>query len=250
MRFFVGFDDTDTLDVGRGTGKLARWFEAVLPVGCRCFGVVRHQLLVHPSIPYTSHNSSACIVVDAPDASLRESLVEAASAHLAAHFIEGSDPGLCVAAEGDAALSALVEHGLACTLRVVTRAAAYVAAGSRPLSGPGGTEVGAAGAAAAVGLTAWGWSGRFIAWGSIRDLGTETTVSVLRGEGVHVVSLDRDGCVPGPDDRVLTGGWIRPRLWAGRPVLPLACLEKGVWQVTDRKERKEVEAFPSVDSLL
>lgn len=239
MRFFVGFDDTDTLDAGRGTGKLARWFEAALPGECRCCGVIRHQLLVHPSIPYTSHNSSACVVVEAPDASLRKALVEAAASHLAAHFIEGSDPGLCVAAEADAALPALVEHGLACTRRVVTKAEAFSAAGESHLSGHGGTDEGLIGAAAAVGLTAWGWSGRFIAWGSLRDLGTETTVSVLRGEGVHVVSLDRDGGVPDLDDRVLTGDWIRPRLWAGRPVLPLVPLEKGAWQVLDSKERKD-----------
>lgn len=51
----------------RGTGKLARWFERELPDGCQLWGVVRQQLLVDDAIPYTSHNSSACAVVDCPE---------------------------------------------------------------------------------------------------------------------------------------------------------------------------------------
>lgn len=35
MRVYVGFDDTDTIDADRGTGKLARRFEDRLPEGCR-----------------------------------------------------------------------------------------------------------------------------------------------------------------------------------------------------------------------
>jgi hypothetical protein len=38
MRIYIGFDDTDTLDADRGTGKLARWFEEELPVDCRLWG--------------------------------------------------------------------------------------------------------------------------------------------------------------------------------------------------------------------
>ena len=67
MRIYIGFDDTDTLGADRGTGKLARWFEQELPDGCRLWGVVRQQLLLDPAIPYTSHNSSACAVVEAGD---------------------------------------------------------------------------------------------------------------------------------------------------------------------------------------
>jgi tRNA(Ile2) C34 agmatinyltransferase TiaS len=237
MRFYVGFDDTDIVGADRGTGKLARWFEEVLPDGCRPWGVIRHQLLVHPSIPYTSHNSSACVVVDAPDRSFREILIEAAKGHLRRHFLEGSDPGLCVASEEDD-LEGLVAHGLTCTRRVVVAEEAYAAARACHLSGHGGTKGGIIGAAAAVGLTAWGWSGRFIGYGRLRELGDEVTVAELAAEEVQVVSVDRDGQVPAPDDSVLTGGWIRPRLWAGCPVLPLRPLGPGLWQTLDQKERK------------
>ena len=41
MRIYIGFDDTDTLEANRGTGKLARWFEGSLPDGCQVWGVVR-----------------------------------------------------------------------------------------------------------------------------------------------------------------------------------------------------------------
>jgi hypothetical protein len=66
VRVYLGFDDTDMPDADRGTGKLVRWFGDALPEGCTLWGVVRQQLLVAPEIPYTSHNSSACAVVDAP----------------------------------------------------------------------------------------------------------------------------------------------------------------------------------------
>jgi hypothetical protein len=66
MRVYVGFDDTDTATADRGTGKLARWFEKELPEGCRLWGVVRQQLLLDDAIPYTSHNSSACAVLECP----------------------------------------------------------------------------------------------------------------------------------------------------------------------------------------
>ena len=82
MRIYVGFDDTDNIDADRGTGKLARWFERELPEGCRIWGVVRQQLLVHEDIPYTSHNSSACAVVEVDDASLVEELVARAVNHI------------------------------------------------------------------------------------------------------------------------------------------------------------------------
>jgi molybdenum storage protein len=43
MRVYVCFDDTDTIDADRSTGKLARWFEKSLPEGCGLWGVVRQQ---------------------------------------------------------------------------------------------------------------------------------------------------------------------------------------------------------------
>jgi hypothetical protein len=108
MRAWVCFDDTDDLDAPQGTGKLARWFEEELPEGCSLWGVVRQQLLVHPSVPYTSHNSSACCVLDIPGPEVVPDLVALAGAHVERHMLDGSDPGVCVAVEGDDAVDRLV----------------------------------------------------------------------------------------------------------------------------------------------
>jgi hypothetical protein len=53
MFIYLGVDDTDNANADYGTGKLARWFENELSNGCKLWGVVRQQLLVHESIPPT-----------------------------------------------------------------------------------------------------------------------------------------------------------------------------------------------------
>ena len=125
-RLYVAFDDTDTIDADRGTGKVGRWFEDGLPDGCRLWAVVRQQLLVHPDVPFTSHNSAAVCVIDvagpglviaagpdgdgagdgaaAPTPELVGEITSRAVAHLGANWMEGSDPGLCVAWDGCRAL--------------------------------------------------------------------------------------------------------------------------------------------------
>jgi tRNA(Ile2) C34 agmatinyltransferase TiaS len=239
IRTYVGFDDTDTPDSDRGTGKLARWFNRELPEGCRIWGVVRQQLLVHESIPYTSHNSSACVVVDMPDISLLPDLTARAAAHLENLALEGSDPGLCVAFENDPALSRLIDFSQKCTCRVMTQGDAMEATGAMHLSGHGGTCDGIIGAAAAVGLTIHGWSGRFIEYGDLRHLPETLPVSELERVGITVVSLDRDGQCPAPADLVHTKGWLRPRLWGSRPVLPVVPNEIGVWESIGGKRGKK-----------
>ena len=159
-----------------GTGKLARWFEKALPEGCRLWGVVRQQLLVDPGIPYTSHNSSACAVVECADPSCLKSLLEGAIKHIETYALPGSDPGLCVVSDNDRCLPDLTHFGLACTNRIVTQRDALKAVNGAHLSGHGGTNDGIIGAAAAVGLTAYGWSGRFIEFGGLR--GFPPTISV------------------------------------------------------------------------
>ena len=94
MRVYIGFDDTDNLDSEFGTGKLARRYEALIPADCRVWGVVRQQLLVDPGIPYTSHNSSACVIVDVEDPSSAGRLAGLAADHIEGMAAAGSDPGL------------------------------------------------------------------------------------------------------------------------------------------------------------
>jgi tRNA(Ile2) C34 agmatinyltransferase TiaS len=238
MRIYIGFDDTDNLEADFGTGKVARRFARWVPEGCRIWGVVRQQLLVDPRIPYTSHNSSACMVVDLPDPSLADNLVGKAADHIEAMSSPGSDPGLCVVRGGDPSLEPLMELGRNCTRRLVTQGEALEAAGRAHLSGHGGTNDGIIGAAAAVGLTASGWSGRFIEYESLRSFPDTLTVSALEERGIRVVSLDRDALFPRPEDKVHTKGWLRPRLWGHGAVLPVLPAGSGSWTTMGEKRNK------------
>ena len=238
MRIYIGFDDTDNLESDFGTGKVARRFDDRTPAGAAVWGVVRQQLLVDPRIPYTSHNSSACMVLDLPDPSMMKDLVRRAAEHIGTLSSPGSDPGLCVVREGDPALSALMELGRNCTRRLVTQAEALQAAREAHLSGHGGTNDGIIGAAAADGLTASGWSGRFIEYASFRSLPDPIAVSELERKGIRVVSLDRDALFPRPEDVVHTKGWLRPRLWGSGAVLPVLPEGPGVWSTMGEKRRK------------
>jgi len=235
MRIYIGLDDTDNPGADHGTGKVARWFEDRLPEACRVEGVVRQQLLVDEGIPYTSHNSAACLIVHSPDLGFMPRLVSEAIAHLEVHSLKGSDPGLCVVGEGDPSLSRLIEFGHVTTRKIVTQKDAIEAASGVHLSGHGGNNDGIIGAAAAVGLTASGWSGRFIEYGRLRDFPERLSVSELERSNMLVVVLDRDARVPCPDDLVYTRGWLRPRLWGNRAVVLVAPIEEGVWQSVGEK---------------
>ena len=239
MLVFIGFDDTDTPEADRGTGKLARYFEKELPAEYRLFGVVRQQLLVHADVPFTSHNSSACAIFDLEDSCSMSQLTERAIAHIERLAFEGSDPGLCVARADDPGLPGLIQFGRKCTHRIVSQKEALAAARNVHLSGHGGTNDGIIGAAASVGLTAYGWCGRFIEFGGLRGYPELISVSDLERSDIMVVSLDRDAAFPAPDDIVHNRGWLRPRLWGGRAVLGVAPNGAGRWETLDRKKRRK-----------
>ncbi|OPY05663.1 MAG: hypothetical protein A4E66_02393 [Syntrophus sp. PtaB.Bin001] len=238
MKLYIGFDDTDNAESAIGTGKLARHFEELLPEKCHIWGVVRQQLLVDPGIPYTSHNSSACVILDIPDSSFVEVILERACEHIERESLPGSDPGLCLATEGHPDLPGLIAFGQRCTEKIVTQREAMEVAKEIHLSGHGGTNGGIIGAAAAVGLSASGWSGRFIEFGNLRAHPVEVSVSTLTQCSISVVSLDRDAIVPHPEDTVFTKGWLRPRLWGQEAVLPVVQKGKGEWEILGGKREK------------
>jgi hypothetical protein len=241
MFVYLGFDDTDMPDSATGTGRLVREFAAHLPEGCTLWGVVRHQLPRLEGIAYTSNNSSACAMVVAPGgADALRLLREAASAYLLSRASDGSDPGLCVAAE-HAVSPELVDFATTATGRTRTQRQAMDAARGACLDGLGGSNDGIIGAAAAVGLTRHGWCGRFIEYGGLRGLTPPLRIRDLHETGIRVVSVDRDPAVPLPDDALAadTGGcWIRPSLWGGAPVLQVAQQAPGVWRTAHAKRNK------------
>jgi len=96
QRIFIGIDDTDNLE-SRGTGFRARELVDRLHAArlAEAIGVTRHQLLVDPRVPYTTHNSSACIAVET-EACLDE-IEELGRTFLLEIAAQGSDVGLCLA---------------------------------------------------------------------------------------------------------------------------------------------------------
>ncbi len=225
---YLGFDDTDTKTSPKGTGRCIRDFCATLSGEYRLRCVLRHQLPKRPEIPYTSNNSSACAVIEVDDPGLGRPLFDAAADYLARHTPEGSDPGVCLSAR-DGVSDELVSFALACNGGKVTQAAAMAAAAKASLAGVGGTNDGIIGAAAAVGLTRHGWCGRFIELGDMRSLPHTVAVADLWRLGIQVVSVDRDPLTPLEHDTVATGGWLRPSLWAGQPVLQVRADGDGRW---------------------
>ena len=243
MKAYIGIDDTDTLASDFGTGKVVRWFEKFLPEGCQCRGVVRQQLLVCDEIPYTSHNSAACMLVEVEaehraDGVLK-SLANLASDYLVGQAAAGSDPGLCVVGEYDPSLQALMEYGHGCTHQVSTQKEALRAAKGSFLIGLGGSNDGLIGAAAAVGLTASGWSGRYLEFQNLRGYRNTVSVSDLTSQGIQVISMDRDAKIPSPNDQVLTNGWVRPFRLGHQPVLVVTPDQNGVWLNLHTKRNKK-----------
>jgi hypothetical protein len=113
--------------------------------------------------------------------------------------------------------------GRRAAVAVVTQADACAAAAGAHLSGHGGTNDGIIGAAAGVGLTVAGWSGRLIDYvRPLRDFPDPVAVADIEEAGILVVSTDRDAPVPQPNELIATHGWLRPRLWGSRAVLPVS----------------------------
>src|SRR5690242_12631799 len=97
VNVLIGIDDTDNLQ-SRGTGFLAQRLLASLEeegLGSGA-GATRHQLLVDPRIPYTSHNSSACICWNGGPEPRVDEIVRRCGELLEAESAPGSDPGLIV----------------------------------------------------------------------------------------------------------------------------------------------------------
>jgi len=213
----IGLDDTDMLGT-RGTGQLARAIADELAKTYPLLGVTRHQLLVHPDIPCTKNNSCAGVLLDAPAADAQR-VLERVEALMLADFIQGSDPGLCVAADVAPAdsLSAVTAFGRRAQQEIVTRddARELAAACGIPLLGLGGDESGIIGALAAVGLAACGEDGRYVQVGRSRELSGLQTVAAVLEAGIAAVRT-RDG-------QAVLGGLIdtdrlRPARRGGQPV--------------------------------
>ncbi len=212
---YIGLDDTDN-KTSRGTGRLARAIAGALSEKYRLRGVTRHQFLVDPRIPYTSHNSSATIHLEEDTNVDLGALADWVQAMMLGDFQEGSDPGLCIARD---IAPEMIEFGHRAKVEVLAQAQAREIADRCGciLRGLGGTQDGVIGALAGIGLAATGEDGRFILVGRSRELDGVQTVQAIIGCGiVQVQTMDGQILTEG---LVETNGKLRPAFRGNRPIL-------------------------------
>jgi len=194
---YVGIDDTDTLE-SRGTGRLARNIAGELAKKHKIFGVTRHQLFIHPLIPFTSHNSCAVIHAEASQNTVEEIFCTTKKLMLE-DYIEGSDPGVAIA-ETSQITSATVAFGLDAKSIVVTQERAREVAknGNIRFEGLGGNEGGVIGAIAGIGLASLKNDGRFLLKGKNRELSGTRSISEIVDAGIdEVLTLEGENVTDG-----------------------------------------------------
>lgn len=170
MKFLIAIDDTDNTE-SRGTGFRARELGDILghlenTIYC---DVTRHQLLFDSRIPYTSHNSAACISIESK---LHiQFLHEICAKYLIENAADGSDAGLCIIPFDGVSLE-IEKWGERAKKEILTMSEAYEIAlkSNAILEGYTGTKGGIIGSLAAVGLRKAGKDGRFLHVKGMRQL--------------------------------------------------------------------------------
>lgn len=186
MQIYLSIDDTDNLD-SPGSGQLAEILSSEMQqarLSLTCSNISRHQLFVHDTIPYTSHNSAMCFSAVAKDNRL-DDIIQFAQQFLRKASAPGSDPGLCVAAvHHKLDHQALSTFGQRAKNTRLTKQEAYFLAEKTGvhLSEHGGTGDGVIGALAGTGLRMNGNDGRFRGW---LDLGPADSVTSVKALSAH-----------------------------------------------------------------
>ena len=225
MKVLLAVDDTDNLET-KGTGHLAEAIAQELVRqrwGTRSY-ITRHQLLVHPDVPYTSHNSSMCFTAEIDGARLPD-LTSHAAAFLETASAPGSDPGLCVAvADRLEDAEELIAFGKRAKQAVLGKDEAYDLARRLGvhLSEHGGTGGGVIGALAAVGLRLSGNDGRLrghLEIGRVDGNGVATVRDLCAHPHVGSVRTLRGDVLRG-DEAVLLSEWkVKAVMQGGSGVL-------------------------------
>lgn len=237
MIMFIAIDDTDNKE-SIGTGRLSRMLADELSQRglVSNTSITRHQLLVHPDIPYTSHNSSACIEAIA-NAGIEE-VATVSREFLIGNYHDTANPGLCVA-DRDGVPDAVRQFGYRAQREVMDISDARAIAKDLGvfLWWYGETGQGCIGAIAGVGLRSTGNDGRFIDLRGIRDLkGVMSVGKVLSQSAIqNVVSVF--GEILDDQEVIDTQDWVRPTLCFNRAVL-LVKKNGNLWLQADGKNKK------------
>lgn len=226
MEYIIGIDDTDNKE-SRGTGFHARRMAHLLEKQELAFvkGITRHQLFLHPDIPYTSQNSSAAILLSTSNIC---KCLNACKEFLTSIAPAGSDIGIaCI--QKDSHYNNLEKWGYNAKSEILTQKAALQLANRENifLEGLTGSKDGIIGALAATGLRKSGDDGRFIWLKGIKELREFP-------EGIYSLSglIDQTGIdgyheINNPkteinlESRIILNNWIRPVLKGNKVILLL-----------------------------
>jgi hypothetical protein len=211
QKYFLAIDDTDNLE-SKGTGFRAREIctglieNKLADVSC----ATRHQLYVHKDIPYTSHNSSASLVIFTEK---YNEVLAFARDYLLKNAAEGSDAGLCIAHENQVT-DEIINWGRRAKIEILKKDEAYFLAKNNNifLEGLTGTKDGVIGSLAAIGLRKEGNDGRLI-WTKGKEL-REIRGKLTCEELLQITNFDiiTDKYFVELEKNILidTGDWIRP----------------------------------------
>ena len=244
MHIFFSIDDTDNID-SRGTGTIAALISKAIEEKNwgRCSGITRHQLLIHPDVPYTSHNSSMCFEADINELCL-EKLIAYACDFLKNESAEGSDPGLCVAVQNKILEpELLIQFGKKAKKEIISISEAYDLADKLGihLSEHGGTGQGVIGALAGIGLRLSGNDGRFKGKVKLKsENGMETVDYILSQTGFERVK-DVDGRDLGGEEIVVLGEDLKSVFLDGKSTLLVhskldECTGKLHWETCKKQQ--------------
>ena len=221
-RTFIGIDDTDNLDT-RGTGYRARQLTELLETQglARGIAVTRHQLLVDDRIPYTSHNSSACLVVDRSGSTSPDELMNFCRAYLLENAADGSDAGLCLADYIQA--KQVISFGLKAKVEVIEQDEARMVSKQHGilLEGLTGDHQGIIGSLSAVGLHVHGNDGRYLWPRDIRGYSGQTIsiMDIKKNRGIDKIQLLDGEEISNESARISLGEWPRAVRIDNRAVL-------------------------------
>ncbi len=211
MHYYIGIDDTDNLE-SRGTGHRARQLGIMLEAAeiARLICITRHQLLVHKDIPYTSHNSSACLLMEC-DPAKEEELTAFCRDFLLRESAPGSDAGLCIAAA--TAINHTIENwGTNAKKIVLDKPLAHELANFHNifLEGLTGEKIGVIGALAAIGLRHAGNDGRVLWLPLLRETEGIFTSAELKNRLTVDRITTKEGTEIHNEDTIRADNWIRP----------------------------------------
>ena len=218
MNYLLGIDDTDNLE-SRGTGHRVRQLAERLTENklAQPQGITRHQLLVDPQIPYTSHNSSACLSIEADNP---DDVWKASREFLLIESAEGSDAGLTLA-EWDSINVDVLSFARRAKLEVLTMLEAEQTASRSHIRCEGltGTHGGIIGALSAIGLHRAGNDGRFLWLPGLRELKGKYQVNEICEQG-HINRICTVENIDLASQEIVdVGEWNRPILRDGKATL-------------------------------